>query len=480
MGFIERHGLWSPEQRDAAAACQAAVERDSVETVRLSFVDQHGVLRGKSISPEALPAALRDGLNVVSTLLSKDTSGRTVFPSFSAGGGHGVSAMSGAGDMIMVPDPATYRVLPWADGTAWVLCDLYFGTGEPVPFSTRGLMRRALDKATVHGFEVMTGIELEFHLFRLDDARMELSDAGQPGNPKGVSLLGHGYQLLSEDRDDAMEPVLGVLRRGLRQVGLPLRTLEVEYGPSQFEVTFGPQFGLAAADSAVLLRSVLKQIARRHGYHVSFMCRPQIPLACSSGWHLHQSLHRSVDGILRNAFVPDDPAAALSPVGMSYVAGQLKHAAAASAFAVPTITGYKRFQPQSMAPDRILWARDNRAAMIRVVGSREDGSTHIENRLGEPAANPYLYLGTQLLAGLDGIERSLAAGPSADEPYVTEAPRLPRSLGEALDALRDDKHFADLLGAGFVEYYSMIKRAELARFELNVTDWEQREYFDLL
>jgi glutamine synthetase len=132
-----------------------------------------------------------------------------------------------------------------------------------------------------------------------------------------------------------------------------------------------------------------------------------------------------------------------------------------------------------MAPDRIAWARDNRGAMIRLVGSAADGSTHLENRIGESAANPYLYMASQLHSGLEGIEAGLVLGPSADDPYTVDAGRLPANLREAVGALEADADLARAMGPGFVPYYAAIKRAEIARFEHAVTDWEQREYFDL-
>ncbi|MCW5749105.1 MAG: glutamine synthetase, partial [Alphaproteobacteria bacterium] len=135
--------------------------------------------------------------------------------------------------------------------------------------------------------------------------------------------------------------------------------------------------------------------------------------------------------------------------------------------------------PYSLAPDRAIWARDNRGAMIRALGGPGDPATRLENRIGEPAANPYLYMASQVLAGLDGLSRKLDPGPPADTPYETPADKLPTSLAEALVALRDDACLRDGLGASFVDYYARIKEAEIARFQAEVTEWEQREYFDL-
>ena len=117
--------------------------------------------------------------------------------------------------------------------------------------------------------------------------------------------------------------------------------------------------------------------------------------------------------------------------------------------------------------------------MIRVLGGAGDSATRLENRIGEPAANPYLYMASQILSGLDGVDRALDPGPSADTPYETSAPLLPKTLREAVSALQDDPFFRDGLGAEFVDYYVHIKNAEIERFEADVSDWEQREYFEM-
>jgi glutamine synthetase len=168
------------------------------------------------------------------------------------------------------------------------------------------------------------------------------------------------------------------------------------------------------------------------------------------------------------------------------MAGLLAHARAAAAFTTPTINGYKRYRPYSLAPDRAIWARDNRGVMIRVLGQEGETATHLENRVGEPAANPYLYMASQIYAGLDGIARKLEPGPSADAPYEMKAEPLPKTLSEALAALREDKVFHEGYGAAFIDYYTRIKDAEIARFrqeatadDPEITRWEEKEYFDL-
>jgi glutamine synthetase len=477
LSFIQRHGLWSDEQKEAAARVRRFVEEKNLEVIRLSFPDQHGILRGKTLIASEAVRTLESGCSITTTMLAKDTSHKTVFPVFTAGGGFGMKEMEGAADVLMVADPTTFRVLPWAPTTGWLLCDIYFNDGRPVPFATRNLYRKVLEQLGARGYDFVAGLEVEFHLFKLDDAHMAPEDAGQPGSPPSVSLLSHGYQYLTEQRYDQMEPALEIIRRDVLALGLPLRSVEIEFGPSQCEFTFQPTSGIEPADTMVLFRAAVKQIARRHGYHATFMCRPKLPNLFASGWHLHQSLVSRASG--ENAFMAKETEQALSPFGRCYLAGLLEHARASTVFTTPTINGYKRYRSYSLAPDRAIWGRDNRGVMIRVLGGAGDPATRLENRIGEPAANPYLYMASQILSGLDGVDRKLDPGPSADTPYETKAALLPKSLREAVFALSDDPFFRKALGAEFVDYYVHIKNAEIERFQAEVSDWEHREYFEM-
>jgi len=474
--FVERHGLWSDEQFAAAADVDRSIEQNALEVVRLSFADQHGILRGKTVMAGEAAHAMRNGCSITTTLLAKDTAHKTVFPVFTPGGGFGMPEMEGAGDFLMVADPSTFRVLPWAPRTGWMLCDMYFGNGRPVPFSTRALYRHALAKLADTGFDYRAGLEVEFHVFKLENPRLDPDDATWPGAAPEVSLLSQGYAYLTETRFDQMEPIVEHLRRDVIALGLPLRSVEIELGPSQCEFTFRPQNGLVPADGMMLFRSAVKQICRRQGYHASFMCRPKVANVMSSGWHLHQSLIDRRSNA--NAFAARDNEL-LSPAGRGFLAGLLAHARAAAAFTTPTINGYKRYRGYSLAPDRAIWGRDNRGVMVRVLGAAGEDAVRLENRVGEPAANPYLYMASQIFTGLDGIARVLEPGPSADTPYEMPAPLLPKSLGEALRALRDDACLAEGFGQDFIDYYLRIKEAEVARFQSEVTEWEQREYFEL-
>src|SRR5229473_5036757 len=475
MTFVERAGLWSEDRKAATREAERRIKAAELSVVRLAFADQHGVLRGKTLTVGEIDAALKNGVGFTTTMLLKDTAHRTVFPVWQPGGGFGMKELEGAADAVMLPDPTTFRALPWAPHSGWMLCDIHFADGRPMPLCTRHICRSALKTLGDRGYDFVAGLEVEFHLFKVEAARLGVADAGQPGEPPEVSLLNQGYQYLTEQRYDEMDPILEILRTNIAGLGLPLRSLEVEFGPSQIEFTFRAGSGMEPADAMVLFRSATKQVAQRNGYHATFMCRPKLPNVMSRGWHLHQSLKDRKTGA--NAFV--DARELLSPAGMHYMAGLLAHARAAAAFSTPTLNGYKRYRPFSLAPDRATWARDNRGVMVRVLGSAGDPTTHLENRVGEPAANPYLYMASQIVCGLDGMRRQADPGPSADTPYEAKAPLLPRSLDEALAALADNKVLRAGLGDFFVDYFVKLKQAEIDRFAGEVSDWEQREYFSI-
>jgi glutamine synthetase len=485
-GYVQRYGLGGAAREGLAEEVAGRIRSLGLRTVRLAVVDQHGVPRAKMLSPDAAIAAMSDGLDFSGAIYSLDTGNQVFVPAFARGGGFGIEEFTGFPDVVVVPDPATFQVLPWADGTGWMLCDVYFGNGQPLPLDGRGLLRRMLSELADEGYDYLAGIEVEFSIVVRSPEQLAPENAGFTPPPPPVSVFERGYQFLSEVRLDSMGPLLEAVRDALTGVGLPPRSIEDEWGPGQLEFSFPPMAGLAAADAAVLFRSAVKQVCQRRGLLATFMCRPALPNFFSSGWHLHQSLLSRRDG--SNAFASaSDP---LSELGRLYVAGLLAHAAPMSVFAVPTINGYKRFRPYSFAPDRVSWAVENRGALVRVQGSPGDASSHVEMRIGEPAANPYFYMASNVAAGLDGIRRGIEPPPpvSAD-PYAAEASPLPASLSDAVDALDADGFYRKVFGDTLVAYLVMMKRFEIQRYldglaevpladGQDVSDWEMREYFE--
>ncbi len=475
-GIVGRRGILDRDQFAEAQRVVEEVATCGLETVRISFADQHGVLRGKTIVASGLESAFRNGISITSTLLLKDTSNRTVFPVWGGDIGFGDGTLTGASDILIVPDPSTFRILPWSNHSGWLLCDVYYSDGDTMPFCTRSILKKAVAQLAAANMAMVCGLEVEFCVFKVDQPRLAHSDGGMPATPPETSLLSHGYQYLTESRYDALEEVMDALRRASQALRLPVRSMEAEFGPSQFEFTFEPDAPLAHADAMMMFRFMVKQVCRRMGLHATFMCRPKLDNAIPSGWHLHQSVVDLASG--ENLFVPAD-SEALSPTASGWIAGLLDHAAESCLLSTPTVNGYKRYQPFLLAPDRVQWARDNKGAMIRSLIRAGDPASRIENRVAEPAANPYLYFASQIFGGLDGVERGLQASAPVENPYTSDAAALPKSLIAAIECFETSALWRDKFGADFVRYLAHIKRSEWERYLMTVSEWEQREYFSL-
>ena len=484
-GFAAACGLDDEARREACARLLQAVAAQGIERVRIGWCDLHGALRGKTLMAAALADALDRGVGMVSTLMLKDSSDRTAYKVFEPGLAERLPGFGMANNLLLLPDPASFVALPWAEGTGWLRALPHFADGTPVALDTRRVLIDALARLAAAGHGLRCGLEVEFHVYRIEAEPSDPMQAAWPGEPPAVSMLHPGYNLLSEAWADRCDAALRIVQRTAQGLGLPLRSLEIELGPSQFEAVFDATDALTAADQMVLFRNGVAQALRRAGYLATFMCRPPFAHIMSSGWHLHQSL---VDAAGRNLFqrdtpapdaAPNDAAGVLSRVGGQWLAGLLAHAGANSAFATPTINGYGRYGVNALAPQSALWGRDNRGAMLRVLGGPGDAATRIENRCGEPMANPYLYIASQVHAGLDGIERALQAPPAAESPYAGGDRRLPGSLADALAALQRDELLCGAFGQPFVGHYLQIKQHEVQRFGAapDKDDWQRREYF---
>ena len=494
--FAQTCGLDSGARRAALAQMAQLIESSGVERVRFAWCDLHGMLRGKTLVASAAIQALHSGVGMVSTLMLKDSSDRTAYPVFAPGGTQDLPGFEFASNLLLLGDPASYQSLPWTAKTGWVQGQLWFPDGRAVELDTRQVLQRALQRLAGAGYGLKCGLEIELHVYRITQDALDPELAGWPGLPPQVSMIHPGYQLLGESYTDMADEPLRIIQQTAQALGLPLHSVEVEFGPSQLEAVFEATDAMTAADNMVLFRNGVKQALLRAGFHATFMCRPPFPNIMSSGWHLHQSLFALNENAppgdgntsRRNAFMrdqaapgtgPTDAQFTLSQVGEHYLAGLLAHARGMAAFCTPTVNGYGRFQPNALAPQSVLWGRDNRGAMLRVVGNSGDSATRIENRLGEPAANPYLYLASQIHAGLDGIERRLTAPPATDAPYSPAGTKLPISLDEALDALQADSSLVEAFGSAFVNYLVRIKRSEARRYEAaeDKIDFQRREYF---
>ncbi|MGW0121040.1 glutamine synthetase family protein [Streptomyces sp. NPDC003327] len=479
--FVAEFGLW--DERQTAAAEQVELQLDEVDLVRVVFCDPHGLARSKTVPANVFRSVLRNGMDFSAGPFLFDT-GHAVAVDFLQDAGVGVGELLGAGDFVLVPDPRTFQVLPRENGarTAWVLGDEYLRDGTPHPLSARGVLRRVLAEYERHDLSPVIGLEVEWYLTRLTGGPVgnEGNGFGVQGAAPEVEAVNPGYQFNLDSAYDSVADVADPLAAMLARLGLPLRSFEHESGPGQLETTFNPMRALDAADAMLLLRTQLKQECRRRGYHASFMTLPRLASFDASGWHLHQSV--SSTKTRENLFAEGDGLQdAISADGQAYIEGLLSRAREFCLLSVPTVNGYRRLAPEfTLAPTTVDWQFENRSAMVRVLSG--GSSTHVENRIGEPCANPYLLIAAQLHAGLEGL---LAGVTSGDAPR----PALPRSLREAIDAFRASDSAERLLGAPLKACLAKLKESEADRFDAwsatappeatpgAVTEWEHREYF---
>lgn len=475
-GALFERGLLSEDQAQAGADLAARVVAEGFETVRLLFADQHGILRGKAIAARTLGSALASGLSVPSTLILKDTAHRTVFDVWKDGLTLDGVSLAGAGDLLLVPDVATFTPLPWSPHSALILCDLAYRSGQRVSVSSRGVLRKAMSALARTGHDAVMGLEVEFQVFAVEDTGLAHDQATMPPAPLTTRNTTQGWAFLTESRYGAVEPLMDELRRTAEAMGLGPRSMEIEMGPSQFEFTFDASDPLTQADRFVLFRMMVKDVCQRQGLHASFMPKPRVANAVANGWHIHQSMVSRQTG--RNVFTPavdGEPTAEAS----AWIAGLLAHAPATCLLTNPTVNGYKRFSAFQLAPNRVQWGTDNRGAMLRALLYAGDPASRIENRVADTAANPYYALAGQILSGLDGLERGAKAPPPTLTPYAEDQVGLPATLDAAITAFAASPLYAQALGPDFVRYLAHLKRAEWGRYLATISEWEQAEYFNL-
>ena len=438
--------------------------------MRLAWADPHGASRAKAVTVPAFVAALDAGYNINVATTTLDSANARTFSSFTRGGGMGLAEMTGSPNLTIVPDPATFRVLPWAPGVGWMLCDEYFNSGVPFHFSPRHLLRKQLKRLADKGMGCVVGLEVEWYLARVAQDQLGDENIGAPGRARPADArpapVEPGFSYHSESNMDLMQPVLSALAEAFAKLDLPLRSVENEWGPGQVECTFAARPALEAADNLLLFRTATRQICRRMGYFATFMCRPALKGYYSSGWHLHQSMVDATSG--QNLFMPEQAREVLSPLGRHYLGGLLKHAVPCDrvrARRPSTATGASgRIRSRPTAPPG---ATTIAASMLRVLGAPGDPATRIENRVGEPAANPYLYIASQIVAG---PRRRRAAssipGPRTTSPIRADRPLLPTdAAGRARPRSSRRALFRKEFGDVFVDYFLKLKRNEAGRFQ---------------
>jgi glutamine synthetase len=377
-------------------------------------------------------------------------------------------------DMYLVPDLATFAVVPWEMdlSTARVICDVYTPDGEPFAGDPRFVLKRQLERAAGMGLDFLVGPELEFFLFEryADGSLMPLRPHDRAGYFDVSTDLSHSVRRQMVD--------------ALQSMGINVEAShhEVAMGQSEIDFAYGP--ALVAADSTVTFRTTLKAIAQKNGLHCTFMPKPIAGIS-GSGMHVHQSLwdSRKQDTVMYD----EDNEYGLSETALQFIAGQLTHAKAMTAILAPLVNSYKRLVPGYEAPVYISWGRTNRSALLRIPRSSRGRyrSTRCELRCPDPSTNPYLAFAVMLAAGLDGIEkRMVPPHPAEEDLYHVDGARsgldtLPADLGQALAALRESEVIQNALGQHVYERFVEAKTQEWNEYSLYVTQWELDRYLTI-
>lgn len=438
---------------ESASYVISACRENKVKFIRLWFTDIVGALKSFAITVEELEKALDEGMG------------------FDGSSIEGFARIDES-DMIAMPDPTTFQLIPWRPkepGVARMFCDVYRPDGRPFEGDPRFVLRQQLKRSADLGYTFYVSPELEYFYFK-DSKSTEPLDHG-----------GYFDQTADAASDLRRETVLA-----LQAMGIEVEYSHHEVAPSQHEIALRYVDALTMADNAMTYRLVVKEVALANGVYATFMPKP-VANWNGSGMHVHQSLFKGE----RNAFFDAEDPYHLSAVARGYIAGLLHNSRALTLVTNQWVNSYKRLLPGFEAPVYLSWARRNRSDLIRIPEYKpgKEMHTRIEYRSPDSACNPYLAFAVMLAAGLDGIEneRSLPAPVeenvfemSADERANRGIDMLPGSLIEAIEAAESSTFLRSALGDHVFESLIENKKIEWERYRRHISDFELAEYLPIL
>ena len=425
------------------ASTAAAGDPGAGEYVLLGLPDVNGQVRGKALRPAAFEAALRDGAVMTDLLLALDPTDTPITDY------EGFGIRSGAGDLVVRPDPSTLRELSWLPGWRICLATPVWPDGRPCELASREVLRGALERMAELGYETRAALEYEV---RLRDAD------GQPLS-SGIS-----YSLGEIARFDAFVTQLGP---ALEALGVELSAVHTEAGPGLLELNIAARDGMRAADDAAFVKLAVKEVAGSMGLTASFLAKT-VPGEEGSSGHVHLSCWRNGE----SAFAADEA------LFESAIAGVLDHLAGASLILNPTVNSYKRLVPGWFAPVNASWGLENRSAAVRAIRGDKPERWRIECRRPGADANPYLALAALVASAAEGIMREAKPPPpvEGDASEREDLPQLPGSLESAIAAFSADADLRAILGETFCDYYLVSRAWELKAWREAVSDWEKERY----
>lgn len=422
------------------------IEEKGIRTIEVVHPDTLGILGGKMIPTKSFLKNYEDGFGICRASLGWDIQGN-LFEGLEIS-----DFKSGCPDVIVKPILSTFREIPWRKGSAFVFGELYEENGEIFKLAPRQILKQLISRYEELKYRPLVGVELEFYL--LDNEKQQLH--------QGI----HSYSL---SKGIELEYVIEEIRNNLEKIRIDIEATHAEYGPGQFEIIIEYGYALEVADKLIILKSIVKEIARKHGYYATFMAKP-LAGESGSGFHIHQSLW---DLEAKNNVFQQD-----IKVANQYLAGLTNTLSDFMAFSSPSINSYKRFSKYSFAPVNQSWGYDNRTAAVRSLLGNGKGS-RLEQRIGSADANPYLAIAASLAGGLYGLENKLSLNEDAsNDAYSTFKKPLPRNLEAALNQLEKSKAAKKYFGEEFIKLFLAIGRNEVNLYEQAVTDWEFNRYFE--
>ena len=434
------------------------IEERGVKFIRLWFTDVAGTLKSVAIAPAEVEGAFAEGLG------------------FDGSAIEGLARTYEA-DMLAMPDPSTFQILPWRgeiDPTARMFCDIQTPDGAPAAADPRNVLRRALAKASEKGFSFYIHPEIEFYL-------LKTSQIG-PEGPIPVDKAGYFDNVPGGTAHDFRRRAVSMLE----QLGISVEFSHHEGGPGQNEIDLRYADALTMADNIMTFRTVIKEVAIEQGVYATFMPKPFTEHP-GSGMHTHMSLFEGDT----NAFFEPGSQYHLSKTAKHFIAGLLRHAPEITAVTNQYVNSYKRLWGGGEAPSFVCWGHNNRSALIRVplYKPEKGNSSRIEYRAIDSAANPYLAYALILSAGLKGIEEEyeLPAETEDDVWSLSDAERramgiqaLPQSLDHAIRKLEESELAAETLGEEVFSYVLANKRREWSEYRSQVTPFELKQNFEVL
>lgn len=437
------------------------IDEGTIDTVIVAFTDMQGRLVGKRASARLFKEEISShGAECCNYLLAVDVEMNTV-------DGYRISSWEkGYGDMAMIPDLSTLRLVPWIPGTALVMADLTWLDERPVDPAPREILKRQIARLADRGLIAYVGTELEFIVF--DDSYRDAWSKGYVGLTP-ASDYNIDYALLASTR---MEPLLRDIRVSMEGAGLYCEGVKGECNLGQQEIAFRYEDALTTCDNHSIYKNGAKEIADKHGKALTFMAKFNEKEGNSC--HIHISF-RGADGSA--VFADDDDTLGMSKMFRHFLAGQLKTMRELTLFFAPNINSYKRYVDGSFAPTAVAWGLDNRTCSLRVVG--HGLGMRVENRVPGGDVNQYLATAALIAGGLYGIEHELELEPMFEgNAYGSDAPRVPSTLREAAELFGQSEIAREAFGADVVEHYLNNARIEVEAFDSAITDWERVRGFE--